>query len=92
VIVNYWQEHYEVQRRFVMMYCHTLNDAKLLYRQHFLAGSRKADYLRQQNSKTSQEPTETVAAQTVVADNRDLLEYLKLSREQFRPRAISAIR
>jgi hypothetical protein len=80
VIVDHWQEHYEAQKRIAMMYCHTLNNVRLIYRQRFLA-SRKAAYLKQENSKTSPQLGQDDTAQTAAINfNPVLLEILKSSR------------
>jgi len=78
VIVDYWQEHYEAQKRIATMYCQTLNSMTLLYRQRFLANSKKADYLKIPNPKTPSQPGPYDTGQTASTDSSGaVLERLK---------------
>jgi hypothetical protein len=80
VIVDQWEEHYQAQKRFVAMYCQDLNDLKKVYRQTFLA-TRKSNYLKQENSKTYQEPEKGDTTQTLSTDrNQALSGLLKTTR------------
>jgi hypothetical protein len=77
VIVDYWQEHYQAQKRIATMYCQTLNSMTLLYRQQFLANSKKADYLKIPNPKTPSQAGPYDTGQAASIDSSAVLERLK---------------